>query len=54
MAIALVIVFLYACTDEFHQLFIPGRSGEFRDVMVDTCGGIIGLILISINYFRKI
>lgn len=54
MAIALLIVFLYACSDEFHQLFVPGRSGEFRDVMVDTCGGIIGLILISINYFRKI
>ena len=54
IAIALVIVFLYACTDEFHQLFVSGRSGEFRDVMVDTCGGIIGLILIGINYFRKI
>lgn len=38
--------FLYACSDEFHQLFIYGRSGEFRDVMIDSTGGIIGLLLI--------
>ena len=48
--ITLIIVFLYACTDEIHQLFISGRSGEFRDIMVDTCGGIIGLILMGINH----
>ena len=35
---ALAIVFLYACTDEFHQLFVPGRSGQFRDVLIDCCG----------------
>jgi len=33
-------VFLYACTDEFHQTFIIGREGRFRDVLIDTCGGI--------------
>ncbi|WP_289293474.1 VanZ family protein [Romboutsia ilealis] len=38
--------FLYACSDEFHQLFIYGRSGEFRDVMIDSTGGIVGLLLI--------
>ena len=45
--IAFLGTFLYACSDEFHQLFIPGRSGEFRDVMIDSLGGIIGLILIG-------
>lgn len=35
-------VFLYACTDEFHQLFISGRSGQFRDVLIDTSGGLLG------------
>ena len=44
--IAFLGTFLYACSDEFHQLFIPGRSGEFRDVMIDSLGGTIGLILI--------
>ena len=32
----ILMVFLYACTDEFHQAFVPGRSPAFRDVMVDT------------------
>ena len=41
---AIIITFLYACSDEFHQLFIPGRSGEFRDVMIDSTGGIIGIV----------
>lgn len=38
--------FIYACTDEIHQLFIPGRSGEFKDVLVDSLGALIGLMLI--------
>lgn len=42
--LALSIVFLYACSDEFHQLFVNGREGRFRDVMIDTTGGIIGLM----------
>ena len=42
--IAFLGTFLYACSDEFHQLFIPGRSGEFRDVMIDSTGGIIGIV----------
>ncbi len=44
-ALAIIIVFLYAATDEFHQLFISGRSGQFTDVLIDTCGGLIGSLL---------
>lgn len=36
---------LYACTDELHQLFVPGRSGQLRDVVIDTCGGICGALM---------
>ncbi|MCR5640223.1 MAG: VanZ family protein [Lachnospiraceae bacterium] len=32
----------YACTDEFHQTFVPGRSGELRDVCIDSIGVLIG------------
>lgn len=46
--IAFFTTFLYACSDEFHQLFIPGRSGEFRDVMIDSTGGIIGILLVTL------
>lgn len=42
---ALVIVFVYACSDEFHQLFVEGRSGQFKDVLIDTSGGAFGLLL---------
>ena len=40
--ICMMIVVLYASLDEFHQLFVVGRSGEFRDVCIDSCGGFLG------------
>ena len=45
--ITIVFVFLYACSDEIHQLFVPGREGAIRDVIIDTCGGIT-LVLIKL------
>lgn len=55
LIISLIITFLYACSDEFHQIFIPGREGKFRDVLIDTSGGAFALILIGIYKlkFRK-
>lgn len=43
---ALLFSFLYAVSDEIHQLFIPGRSGEFRDVFIDSCGALVGIVCI--------
>ncbi len=37
---------LYACTDEFHQLFVPGRAGQIRDVVIDTAGAVCAVLLI--------
>lgn len=45
----LIIVFGYASTDEFHQLFVAGRSGQFKDVLIDTSGGTFGIILIYLK-----
>lgn len=42
---AVVIAFLYACTDEFHQLFVPGRAGLFADVLIDTSGALAAMII---------
>ncbi len=28
----------YAASDEFHQLFVPGRGGSIRDVAIDAIG----------------
>ncbi len=43
--VALAICVLYAMSDEFHQTFIPGRSGEVSDVMIDTLGSILGITM---------
>jgi VanZ family protein len=42
--ISLLICVAYAITDEIHQLFVPGRSGEVRDVLIDSIGASIGII----------
>ena len=40
---ALLSCSLYAVTDEIHQLFVPGRSGELRDVMIDSIAALVGV-----------
>lgn len=42
---ALALCAMLAGLDEFHQTFVPGRSGELRDVCIDTVGGAIFLLL---------
>lgn len=42
---AFLIAFGYACTDEFHQRFVPGRGPSPVDVMIDSAGAAIGLLL---------
>lgn len=42
--IAIIISSIYACTDEFHQLFVIGRTSRFTDVLIDTAGAIIGCV----------
>ena len=44
--LALSLVFLYAASDELHQVFIPSRTGQISDVVVDVLGGAIGLTLL--------
>ena len=39
---------LYACLDEFHQSFIPGRTALIGDIFIDTAGVITGIIIMSI------
>lgn len=34
----------YAISDEIHQLFVPGRSCEIRDVLIDFTGALIGIL----------
>ena len=44
--LAILATFLVASADEFHQSFLPNRTGQFSDVLLDTCGAVVlGLAL---------
>lgn len=52
LAVSLLFCFLYACSDEWHQSFVPGRAGRFADVLIDSvgyCTGIFALTLIKLT-----
>lgn len=53
--LSIILTFLYACTDEFHQSFIPGRGPAFKDVTIDTLGGSSGIVILYkfINHYKK-
>ena len=40
--VSLLVSGLYAVSDEIHQYFVPGRSCEIRDLMIDFCGAALG------------
>lgn len=44
---------LYAATDEFHQTFIPGRSGELTDILLDTAGATFGITIYYLTHRKK-
>lgn len=42
---AILGIILYASSDEFHQLFVNGRTARVEDVLLDTLGAIVGILL---------
>ena len=51
---SLTFAFLYACTDETHQIFTTQRSPAFTDVLIDTSGALISctLVLLAVLLIR--
>ncbi|MFD0676507.1 MULTISPECIES: VanZ family protein [unclassified Paenibacillus] len=45
LAIAWILTTLYGATDEFHQIFTPGRTPAITDVGIDSFGAIVVLFL---------
>lgn len=45
--------FLYACSDEFHQSFVPGRGPAIRDVMIDSAGALLGLSIVYLKNLKR-
>ena len=51
---AFFITVCYACTDEFHQYFVPDRAARITDVMIDSIGSsIVTLSMIASTLFKK-
>ena len=44
MGLALLICVLFAISDEIHQLYVPGRGGQVKDVIIDSAGAFVGIL----------
>jgi VanZ family protein len=44
---AVIATALYGASDEFHQLFVPGRSAELADLAADAAGGLVGAAIVA-------
>lgn len=55
VGLALFICVIYAMSDEIHQLYIQGRSGQVKDVIIDSTGALVGIEIywgIKVTYRR--
>ncbi|MEK4530976.1 VanZ family protein [Solibacillus sp. FSL K6-1554] len=56
--LALFVCIIYAVSDEFHQLFVPGRGAQVKDVLIDCAGAAFGIgtatIISSIRKREKV
>lgn len=49
IVLSLIFCIIYAISDEVHQTFVEGRSGEVRDVLIDS----IGIIVSNIGFYLR-
>ena len=45
--LGVVCTFLTASADEYHQSFLPSRTGQFSDVLLDTCGAVVFTLIVA-------
>ena len=53
LIVSLIICYLYAVSDEVHQIFIPGRTAKVLDTFIDGAGSLVGITIYSI-YQRNV
>ena len=46
---ALAIAAIYSLSDEFHQLFVPGRGSSIVDCGIDSAGATAGMLLVYVR-----
>ena len=44
-AIAMALGICIIVSDEVHQLFVPGRGAQVKDVLIDSAGAIVGICI---------
>lgn len=49
---ALALVVAYALLDEYHQSFVPSRTGTIYDSFIDIAGGLTALLIVQLRHTR--
>ncbi len=50
---SLIFCVLYASSDEIHQLFVPGRGCQVKDVIIDSFGAMVGIAMYEIAFLFR-
>jgi len=50
--IAMLLSFFYGIADEVHQSFVPSRTAELYDLIMDLAGGLFGATLYGYKFFN--
>lgn len=43
---SLALIVVYALVDEYHQSFVPSRTGSIYDSLIDMTGGLAALVIV--------
>ena len=49
--ITIILSLIFASLDEYHQTFVGGRTGQIKDVLIDSIGAIVGILFYGTYYF---
>jgi len=49
-ALGVICTFLTASADEYHQTFLPSRTGRFADVLLDTAGALLFTAIVALRW----
>lgn len=54
LGLSLIFCSIYAASDEFHQMFVPGRGPSFIDVLIDISGSLIGILFLGFSVRKRV
>ena len=46
--VSLAVSVIYAISDELHQMFVPGRGAQITDVLIDSAGALLGIVIYAL------